>query len=156
MYWLKWCKANNYKLNSRRKFITSFPYNNFPMQLWKISDIILSELSCLFLFDATFPPLFSNNTTHTHKKQNHFQYFFYNKNNFRQFFGEPIQCDAGSQSDGVEGDVLNSYCWMYSMWNIPPDFKEMMKKFSFLSLWLVTSNLLHAFIGWNRRLIHIQ
>ena len=41
----------------------------------------------------------------------------------RQFFGEPIQCDAGSASDGVEGDVLNSYCWMYSSWNVPPKYK---------------------------------
>ena len=42
---------------------------------------------------------------------------------FKQFFGEPIQCDAGAASDGVEGDVLNSYCWMYSSWNIPPKYK---------------------------------
>ena len=41
----------------------------------------------------------------------------------RQFFGEPIQCDAGSRSDGIEGDVLNSYCWMYSTWNVPPNYK---------------------------------
>jgi len=41
----------------------------------------------------------------------------------RQFFGEPIQCDAGAASDGVEKDVLNSYCWMYSTWNIPPNYK---------------------------------
>jgi len=41
----------------------------------------------------------------------------------RQFFGEPIQCDAGSSADGVEGDVLNSYCWMYSTWNVPPKYK---------------------------------
>lgn len=44
-------------------------------------------------------------------------------NILRQFFGEPIQCDAGAASDGVEGDVLNSYCWMYSSWNIPPKYK---------------------------------
>jgi len=41
----------------------------------------------------------------------------------RQFFGEPIQCDAGSAADGIEGDVLNSYCWMYSTWNVPPQYK---------------------------------
>ena len=43
--------------------------------------------------------------------------------NFRQFFGEPIQCDAGSASDGIDGGVLNSYCWMYSSWNIPAKYK---------------------------------
>ena len=26
-------------------------------------------------------------------------------------------------SDGVDKDVLNSYCWMYSTWNIPPGYK---------------------------------
>ena len=41
----------------------------------------------------------------------------------RQFFGEPIQCDAGSRTDGIEGSVLNSYCWMYSTWNIPAKYK---------------------------------
>jgi len=41
----------------------------------------------------------------------------------RQFFGEPIQCDAGSAAEGIEGDVLNSYCWMYSTWNVPPQYK---------------------------------
>ena len=51
-------------------------------------------------------------------------YFFpFKLNILRQFFGEPIQCDAGAASDGVEGDVLNSYCWMYSSWNIPPKYK---------------------------------
>jgi len=41
----------------------------------------------------------------------------------RQFFGEPIQCDAGSAAEGIENDVLNSYCWMYSTWNVPPQYK---------------------------------
>ena len=27
------------------------------------------------------------------------------------------------RSDGIEGDVLNSYCWMYSTWNVPPNYK---------------------------------
>ena len=55
-----------------------------------------------------------------------------------QFFGSPIQCDAGSvyektissndlvyvqASGGVEKDVLESYCWMYSTWSIPPKYK---------------------------------
>jgi hypothetical protein len=26
-------------------------------------------------------------------------------------------------ADGVEKDVLESYCWMYSTWNIPPQYK---------------------------------
>ena len=42
---------------------------------------------------------------------------------YRQFFGSPIQCDSGSASEGVEKDVLESYCWMYSNWNIPPHYK---------------------------------
>jgi len=41
----------------------------------------------------------------------------------KQFFGSPIQCDGGSSSDGVEKDVLESYCWMYSTWNVPPKYK---------------------------------
>jgi len=40
-----------------------------------------------------------------------------------QFFGSPIQCDAGSASGGVEKDVLESYCWMYSTWSIPTKYK---------------------------------
>jgi len=39
----------------------------------------------------------------------------------KQFFGDPITCDV--RSGGVNNDVLNSYCWMYSSFNIPPDFK---------------------------------
>jgi len=41
----------------------------------------------------------------------------------RQFFGSPIQCDAGSAKDGIEKEVLESYCWMYSTWNIPREYK---------------------------------
>jgi len=40
-----------------------------------------------------------------------------------QFFGSPIQCDAGAASDGVEKDVLESYCWMYSSWSVPAKYK---------------------------------
>ena len=47
--------------------------------------------------------------------------------NFRQFFGEPIQCDAGSASDGIDSGVLNSYCWMYSTWNIPQTYKVVLQ-----------------------------
>ena len=25
--------------------------------------------------------------------------------------------------DGIKDDVLNSFCWMYSSFNIPPNFK---------------------------------
>ncbi|XP_023325021.1 innexin inx2 isoform X2 [Eurytemora carolleeae] len=39
----------------------------------------------------------------------------------KQFFGDPISCDV--RKGGVNQDVLNSYCWMYSNFNIPPDFK---------------------------------
>ena len=40
-----------------------------------------------------------------------------------QFFGSPIQCDAGSASGGVEKDVLESYCWRYSTWSVPTKYK---------------------------------
>lgn len=39
----------------------------------------------------------------------------------KQFFGEPIQCDL--RDGGVNQGVLNSYCWMYSTFNIPPSFQ---------------------------------
>jgi len=39
----------------------------------------------------------------------------------KQFFGNPIQCDI--RGGGVDSGVLNSYCWMYSTFNIPPNFK---------------------------------
>jgi len=39
----------------------------------------------------------------------------------KQFFGEPIQCDL--RDGGVNQGVLNSYCWMYSTFNIPPTFQ---------------------------------
>jgi len=41
----------------------------------------------------------------------------------RQFFGAPIQCDAGAARGGIEQNVLESYCWMYSTFNIPPEYK---------------------------------
>jgi len=41
----------------------------------------------------------------------------------RQFFGNPIQCDAGHAKDGIEQNVLESYCWMYSTFEIPPEYK---------------------------------
>jgi len=40
-----------------------------------------------------------------------------------QFFGDPITCDAGQARGGIEQDVLESYCWMYSTWNIPREYK---------------------------------
>ena len=94
------------------------------------------------------------------------------KNNFRQFFGDPIECDAGAvrsffrlsfphhrsemyvcthievtnyekwksqflriswklyfirqANAAVEQDVLDSYCWMYSTWNVPRWFTMML------------------------------
>ena len=41
----------------------------------------------------------------------------------RQLFGSPIQCDSGAAAEFVEKDVLESYCWMYSSWNIPAKYK---------------------------------
>ena len=56
-----------------------------------------------------------------------------------QFFGEPISCETVSQmvmwvtdshdgiifqaDDSVDEEVLNHYCWMFSQFDIPPDFK---------------------------------
>jgi len=45
-----------------------------------------------------------------------------------QFFGDPIACetprvDKFQADDSVDEDVLNAYCWMYSTFDIPPDFK---------------------------------
>jgi len=39
----------------------------------------------------------------------------------KQFFGDPITCDV--RNGGVNQAVLDSYCWMYATFNIPPDFK---------------------------------
>lgn len=41
----------------------------------------------------------------------------------RQFFGDPIKCDAGKDRAGVEQGVLDTYCWMYSTFDIPPKYK---------------------------------
>ncbi|XP_059095142.1 innexin inx2-like isoform X1 [Tigriopus californicus] len=38
-----------------------------------------------------------------------------------QFFGEPIQCETAE--DSVDDDVLNAFCWMYSSFDIPPNFE---------------------------------
>lgn len=38
-----------------------------------------------------------------------------------QFFGDPIACETAD--DSVDEEVLNAYCWMYSSFDIPPDFK---------------------------------
>jgi len=38
-----------------------------------------------------------------------------------QFFGEPIQCDL--PAGGVSSSTLKSYCWMYSSFDIPPEFE---------------------------------
>jgi len=37
-----------------------------------------------------------------------------------QFFGDPVQCETGE--DSVDDDVLNSFCWMYSSFDMPPKF----------------------------------
>jgi len=41
----------------------------------------------------------------------------------RQFFGNPIECDAGSARGAVDQGALESYCWMYSTWDIPREYK---------------------------------
>jgi len=38
-----------------------------------------------------------------------------------QFFGDPIACETAD--DSVDEEVLGAYCWMYSTFEIPYDFK---------------------------------
>ena len=37
-----------------------------------------------------------------------------------QFFGDPVQCETAE--DSVDDDVLNSFCWMYSSFDMPTTF----------------------------------
>ncbi|XP_023336665.1 innexin inx2 [Eurytemora carolleeae] len=41
----------------------------------------------------------------------------------KQFFGSPLQCDAGHASAMVDKDVLEAYCWMYSTFSIPLEYQ---------------------------------
>lgn len=41
----------------------------------------------------------------------------------KQYFGSPIQCDAGNAASGVEKDVLEAYCWMYATFDIPTSYR---------------------------------
>jgi len=59
----------------------------------------------------------------------------------KQFFGSPINCDV--RDGGVNQDVLNSYCWMYSHFNIPPEFKGNCAKRSYYS-----GNLYNTYYQW--------
>ena len=34
-----------------------------------------------------------------------------------------MNCFSGAAAEFVEKDVLESYCWMYSSWNIPAKYK---------------------------------
>ena len=40
----------------------------------------------------------------------------------QQLFGEPISCEV-HMGTGIKDDVLNAFCWMYSTFNIPSDYK---------------------------------
>lgn len=40
----------------------------------------------------------------------------------KQMFGDPISCEI-HMGRGIKDDVLNSYCWMYSTFNLPPSFR---------------------------------
>ena len=37
-----------------------------------------------------------------------------------QFFGDPIACE--SADDSIDEEVINAYCWMYSHFDMPPDY----------------------------------
>ena len=40
----------------------------------------------------------------------------------KQVFGDPISCEVHMGS-GIKDDVLNSFCWMYSTFTIPPNYR---------------------------------
>ena len=40
----------------------------------------------------------------------------------QQLFGEPISCEV-HMGNGIKDDVLNAFCWMYSTFDIPSDYK---------------------------------
>jgi hypothetical protein len=42
---------------------------------------------------------------------------------WRYSLNEEIDPDLFQRDGGVNLPVLNSYCWMYANFNIPPDFK---------------------------------
>jgi len=59
----------------------------------------------------------------------------------KQFFGNPISCDV--RDGGVNQDVLNSYCWMYSHFNIPSKFQGNCARRRFYS-----GNLYNTYYQW--------
>lgn len=40
----------------------------------------------------------------------------------QQLFGEPISCEV-HMGTGIKDDVLNAFCWMYSTFDIPSDYR---------------------------------
>jgi len=66
-----------------------------------------------------------------------------------QFFGDPIACETAD--DSVDEEVLNSYCWMYSTFDIPTDFKGSCSRRSFDS-----TNLYNTYYQWVSIFLMIQ
>jgi len=66
-----------------------------------------------------------------------------------QFFGDPISCETAD--DSVDEEVLNHYCWMYSTFDIPPDFKGSCTRRSFDS-----TNLYNTYYQWVSIFLMIQ
>jgi len=66
-----------------------------------------------------------------------------------QFFGDPIACETAD--DSVDEEVLNSYCWMYSTFDIPQEFKGSCSRQSFDS-----TNLYNTYYQWVSIFLMVQ
>lgn len=66
-----------------------------------------------------------------------------------QFFGDPISCETAD--DSVDEETLNHYCWMYSTFDIPPDFKGSCTRRQFDS-----TNLYNTYYQWVSIFLMIQ
>lgn len=66
-----------------------------------------------------------------------------------QFFGEPIACETSD--DSVDEEVLNSYCWMYTTFDIPTDFTGFCSRKTFDS-----TNLYNTYYQWVSVFLMVQ
>jgi len=66
-----------------------------------------------------------------------------------QFFGDPIACETAD--DSVDEEVLNAYCWMYTTFDIPEDFKGSCSRKAFDS-----TNLYNTYYQWVSIFLMIQ
>jgi len=73
-----------------------------------------------------------------------------------QFFGDPLKCEISREfdfmaDDSADEDVVTNYCWMYSTFNIPPDFKAFCTNRSFGK-----TNLYNTYYQWVSVFLMIQ